>query len=82
MSQIRAAEVNPGLEPDSFLAKSLDGVGFERALVESERRVLIAQQRGVGEDPVNPAVDAHYEIEESAEVHPGEEQANSGDEDQ
>ena len=44
MSQIRAAEVNPGLEPDSFLAKNLNGVRFERALVEPERRVLVAQQ--------------------------------------
>jgi hypothetical protein len=54
---------------------------FPGALVESERRVLVTHQRGVGEDPVNPAVDPEYQVEQRAQVPAGEEQGHHGNQD-
>ena len=42
--------------------------GFVLALIEAERRVLVVHQGDVGEDSVEPAVDAHEQVEETARV--------------
>ena len=56
--------------------------GLVRALVEAERRVLVAHQGDVGQHPVDPAVDADDDVEQRARVAAGEQQDEAGDEDQ
>ena len=56
--------------------------GFVLALVEPERRVFVAHQGDVGEDPVEPAVDADEQVEQAAGVLPGDQQEEAGDDDE
>ena len=51
------------------------------ALIETEWRVLVAHQGDVGEDAVEPSVDADKQVEEAARVLPCDQQKEAGDDD-
>ena len=53
--------------------------GLVRALVETEGRVLVVHAGEVGEDAVEPAVDADEQVEHGAGVLPGDQQEEAGD---
>ena len=48
------------------------------ALIKTERRVLVVHQGDVGEDSVEPAIDADEQVEEAARVLPGDQQEEAG----
>ena len=60
--------------------------GLERlaraALVEAERRVLVAHQQDVPRDPRNPAVEPKHEVEELRRIARGEQKRDAGEQDE
>jgi hypothetical protein len=60
---------------------SLQVVWFVLALIQSERRILVPHQGDIDQDPVEPAIDAHKQVEEAARIPPGDQQEEAGEDD-
>src|SRR5688572_19758628 len=56
--------------------------GLVLTLIKTEWRVFVAHQGNVGEDAVEPAADAKKQIEKGAGVPPGDQQEETGDDDE
>ena len=72
------------VEPGTRTACSAlrDAAGLLRALIESEGRVFVAHEGDVDQHAVEPTVDAHEQVEQTARVRPSDQQEEAGEDDE